>query len=68
MSKIEFITTPYEIAHGKSPKGRGSWAFSIDKNASYEDVFFTRSMTYSEAKKVVMKHFEGKTDTLFVLS
>lgn len=59
MSKIEFITTPFFLSHGKEPKGKGCWAFSLDKKADAENIFFTKSMLYSEAKKEAKKHFKA---------
>lgn len=64
---IDFITTPYVASHGKQPSGRGSWAFSEERNPTTDQVWFSGSMTYQEAKKAAKKHFAGKTDTLFVL-
>jgi hypothetical protein len=49
--KIEFNTVEFEFSHGRKPKGRGSWAFSGTRNPRIEDVFFSPSMTYSEAKR-----------------
>lgn len=52
---ISFETLPYEIEHGCSPRGRGSWAFCPfhKRNASdYLDfTLFSPSMTFTEAKR-----------------
>lgn len=48
-STIKFDTKPWTNSHMDAPKGRGSWAFQID-GASKDDVIFSPSMTYSEAK------------------
>lgn len=63
---IEFITTPFVASHGKQPKGKGSWAFSEERNPEIGEVFFTKSMLYSEAKKSAKQHFNGKANTIFV--
>lgn len=46
-----FDTTPYKTTHNKEPKGRGSWAFAPTANADAKDMYFSPSMTYTEAKK-----------------
>lgn len=69
--KTEFATTDYEFAHGRSPKGRGSWAFSPVRNpdlASKTEVFWTPgSTTYAEARKLA-KAFFPSSPVLYVLS
>lgn len=54
MSRIAFETTPYELSHGRSPRGRGCWGFCpfhLRNDASPDDVLLSPSMTFSEAKK-----------------
>jgi hypothetical protein len=58
---VEFSTTAYEFAHGRKPRGRGSWAFGL-RGADLrggaelgELVWF--SGTYSEAKRAARAHF-----------
>lgn len=63
---IEFIATPFVASHGKQPKGRGVWAFSIERNPVIDDVWFSPSVTFSDAKKLARQHFAGKTDIIFV--
>jgi hypothetical protein len=53
-SKMEFITTTFENSHGRKPKGRGLWAFSVamiagDWPSAAHTVFFNG--TYTDAKK-----------------
>jgi hypothetical protein len=43
---ISFDTKPWVRSHCQEPRGRGSWAFSIDGG----EALFSPSMTYSEAK------------------
>jgi len=60
---IEFSTRKYQASHGKSPKGRGQWAF---ENSTGE-MFFTTggAVTYTDAKKQAHKFF--KIGLVFVL-
>ncbi|MBI4028852.1 MAG: hypothetical protein HY376_00580 [Candidatus Blackburnbacteria bacterium] len=54
--KPEMNTSQYELVHGKKPRGHGSWAFMFDKK-TYDDineVWWTGSMVYSEAKKIAL--------------
>jgi hypothetical protein len=48
---IEFNTSVFEFAHGRAPRGRGSWAFFPDRRCRIEDAVFSPSMTYAEAKR-----------------
>lgn len=43
----EFITDRYEFAHGRRPKGTGSWAFEASNGA----LFWAQYGTYTEAKR-----------------
>lgn len=48
---VEFDTREYQFSHGRSPRGRGSWAFFFDRKCQ-GDAFWTQgSTTYAEAKK-----------------
>jgi hypothetical protein len=71
LSNINVSTRLYEREYGKSPKGRGSWAFSIGSTEGYDDVmkaFFTNSMTYREAVKVAKQEAQKRnTDIIYVL-
>lgn len=50
---IDFNTRDYELSHGKSPRGRGSWAFFFDRSMQVGTAFWTPgSTTYAEAKKL----------------
>ena len=46
-TEIIFDDTQFVNAHGRTPKGRGSWAFEIDGNAEP----FWHNGTYAEARK-----------------
>lgn len=47
--KITFSTTEYELAHGKKPSGRGSWAFY--RADTGEGWFASPCQTFTEAKR-----------------
>lgn len=48
--KVDFDTTEYEFAHGRKPKGYGSWAFSEERNPDIMTVKFWPG-TYTQAKQ-----------------
>jgi hypothetical protein len=50
---VEFDSFPFEESHGQTPRGRGSWAFSFkrDPDLQRDEVLWSPSMTYGEAKK-----------------
>ena len=51
---VRFHTCEFEFSQGRSPRGRGSWAFFFsDEERRIEDVWFTPgSTTYTDAKKL----------------
>jgi hypothetical protein len=67
---IEFNTIEFVKSHGCAPRGRGSWAFSSERNGPIENVLFSPSMTYAEAKKWARAEIEqrvaGEVDYLTV--
>lgn len=48
---VEFDTREYEFSHGKSPRGRGTWAFFPTRQCDVMDAMWSPSMTYAEAKR-----------------
>jgi hypothetical protein len=52
--RIVFDTTPFELSHGRSPRGRGSWCFCPfhlrNANDYMNYTLFSPSMNYAEAK------------------
>lgn len=46
-----FDTTPFVRSHNKQPKGLGSWAFAPEADSDVNDMYFSPSLTYTEAKK-----------------
>lgn len=49
---VFFSAAPFLASHGKNPSGRGSWAFSLQRNPAnvLTDVVFAPSGTLTEAK------------------
>lgn len=66
MARTEFNTAPYVRSHGAEPRGRGSWAFATEPDAEGDEVRFSPSLTYSEAKRWARGEFE-KGAEVFVL-
>lgn len=52
---VFFDAAPYRSSHGTMPRGRGSWAFSFKRDPDLQrdgdEVLWSPSMTYGEAKK-----------------
>jgi hypothetical protein len=51
--KVE--TSGYEFASGKSPRGRGMWAFGYARVTPVEHVFWFNGL-YAEAKAAALVH------------
>lgn len=51
-TQIEWLTSGYEFAHGKKPRGTGYWAFKM--NAKGDPIFFQGSLTH--AKECMRMH------------
>lgn len=58
MAKIEFRTEAFQAAHGRAPRGAGTWAFSTNRNADGggRDIFWANG-TFSAARGAARKHF-----------
>jgi hypothetical protein len=58
---VEFITDDYVLSHG-APRGRGSWAFSLERDtpSTSDEMWFSPSATYTEAKKLAAAHFRAR--------
>lgn len=72
----EVNTRNYEFAHGKRPRGIGSWAFATSPDAPIGEKFFAAdevlgvrqtTLTYTRAKRIAREHFRGHA-TIYVLS
>jgi len=69
MTKFKFDPSAFLTGHMQAPRGRGSWAFSLEERP--DDVVFSPSMTYSEARKWAVEHFSKVvpadwTETVYV--
>lgn len=69
---IYFIDTEYKFSHGHPPRGRGSWAFSVERNPDSTDpaILWSPSMTFTEAKQWARQQTKArgmKCDALWVL-
>lgn len=66
--KVEFSTDEYERTHGKTPRGRGGWAFcpkSKYNRSDYLDfIFWAPSGTFAEAKKAAKAHYQANPGLL----
>jgi len=55
---VSVSTAAYELAHGRKPRGYGSWAFAFgDRNAEptwVKDVRGSGGMTYVEARRIAV--------------
>ena len=56
---IEFDTSAYEFAHGKAPKGYGSWAFDWEGTRRDPKPVWAPTSTYADAKKWVRAHIKS---------
>lgn len=54
--EVEFDTIEFLESRGTAPKGRGSWAFSLDRDGK-EGLWFSTSSTYGDAKRAAADHF-----------
>lgn len=63
--KTRIETSRYQFAHGKAPRGHGSWAFHPDFNvdASSAEILWVHRATFGEAKKAAVAHFSAKGTT-----
>lgn len=71
-TKVYVNVMPYINAHGRLPRGRGSWAFCPNDQhrlGNYLDyVWWAPSgLLYTEAKKLAIKHFQAKNVTAIVV-
>lgn len=65
--KLEVTTTKYEFAHGKKPRGRGSWVFEFQTELGWSEPWWAPgSLIYSEAKKLAVE--EGKARGAFLVN
>lgn len=56
---LEVETRQYELAHGKMPRGRGSWAFFFDGRTNVDDAFWHNGL-YREACQMAKAYARAK--------
>lgn len=47
---VRFDTTAYQATYGRTPRGRGSWAFAFDRARDHY-FFVNGQMTFGQAKR-----------------
>ena len=71
--KPEVNTNQFEFAHGKKPRGQGTWAFSVSRTPRFDatpgtrDAIFWCNASYRAAKQQAQLHFSGEP-IVYVLS
>jgi hypothetical protein len=57
--KTEILTHRYQFAHGRAPRGFGSWAFhpNFNVDATSPEILWVNQSTYGDAKKKAIAHF-----------
>jgi hypothetical protein len=54
--KIEFVTNYYAFAHGRQPRGCGSWAFGSKACTPLDEIFWAPAgSSFTEAKTAAIK-------------
>ena len=67
---IDFSVTEYVQAHGKNPRGRGSWAFCPYQSyraTNYLDFTVWFRGTYAEAKAQARAYFAANGDSTYIV-
>lgn len=67
MPRFTIDTKVYERSHGRKPRGRGSWAFTLHdlstpRNDEVALVFAPNSLSYADAKKWARGHVNENFD------
>ena len=52
---VRVHTTDFEFAHGRKPRGEGTWAFFFHRRATTEHAFWANG-SYSEAKRQAVEY------------
>lgn len=69
--KLIVCVTDFINSHGKTPRGRGSWAFYFNSD---DDIWWSKdeigcsSMTYSEALKLAKKEARRRNATVITVA
>jgi len=56
-------TVDFQFAHGRKPRGNGSWAFFFKRNADVDDAFWFYG-TYADAKRAAIAHAKANGKTI----
>ena len=56
--KVTFDVRGYEASHAKLPRGRGSWAFSTEREPRSDDEILWAHGTFSEARREATAYFK----------
>jgi hypothetical protein len=54
--RIMFDASEFELSHGRAPRGRGRWAFSMLRRPDplTDEIHFSPTMTITEARKWIV--------------
>ena len=55
MQQVVVSTREFEMAHGRSPRGRGGWAFFFDGATRVEEAVWFNGL-FSEARRQAVLH------------
>lgn len=64
---MEFISTNYEFAHGRKPKGYGRWIFKItgtDNEGSYLTEQVEATGKLAEARRMAVREFKASSNRI----
>ena len=53
---ITIYAGSYQWAHGKNPRGTGSWAFFPNSQQRINDAFWVHGASYGDAKRQAVAH------------
>ena len=67
LNMIRFNYSDYERSHGKSPKGYGSWIYTINRISHHTIDYLFCNGTIGEVKKRLRKKYAGKNLEIFIL-
>jgi len=59
-AKVRFDASAYVWAHGKAPRGHGSWAFGAKRDADVADVVWVHGASFVDAKRDAAKVFAAR--------
>jgi hypothetical protein len=63
-SAVEVITTAYLVAHGRAPRGCGTWAFGERATTPLSQAYWAPAfLSYGEAKRRAQAHFAARNVT-----